>query len=410
MSEETVARLLGMACNPCPSPAQAALLERGVAAISDWSSLAEQLATHRLGPLLHWQIKEYGIAVPTPVRRLLTGLYLRQRGVANIQTDILCSVLERFDNAGISSVVLKGGALAHQHYPEPALRPMDDLDILVHASDLQQARDELIAIGLRAGKPRNRYERRLHHWPVAHAVRNGVRIQIEMHWRVLNTRLGGGALDLDALNQPLSTFSVVERTAMTLRLDQFIGTQIQRLRHLSDPIRAIALADLAGLAEAAGNDPDWPGPTCVPTATRNAYAIVQAMTPISAAGCAALGLDPEATPGQLSAEQVAYRGWPMPADGHSGNSGMGTRMRATLLPSPCWMQLAYGCRVGPASVPGWLLHHPANALLQAVRRWQMGHAGAAVRQPRSAVTARVASAANNTTSSTASKGRSPNRA
>ena len=47
--------------------------------------------------------------------------------------------LERLGVAGIVAVALKGVALAWQHYPEPALRPMRDIDLLVPEARAREA-------------------------------------------------------------------------------------------------------------------------------------------------------------------------------------------------------------------------------------------------------------------------------
>jgi len=370
-----IERVLGAACNPRPSEAQAELLGRCVAGVRDWSNLSAHLAAHRLGPLLHWQLREYGISPPAPVRRLLAGLHLRQRGIAATQTSVLAELLARLAAAGIEAVVLKGGALAHAHYPDPALRPMDDLDLLVADAMLVRTREQLLDMGLHAATPRNRYERRLHHWPVAFGVRNGVRIQIEVHRQVLNARLGSG-LTHAALARPLQTFSVGDQTALALRHEQFLTTQLHRARHLSAPFRGIAFADLSALAEAIATATDWSGPACLPATARRALAVVQALTPLSAAACTRLGLEAAATAGQITPTQAMFHGWPMPREALPPCANPPPRLRATLAPSPRWIQLAYGCPAGLPTLLGWLFHHPVNALGQSLRRLGMGRAEA----------------------------------
>lgn len=56
-------------------------------------------------------------------------------------------VLQAFSNVGISVVVLKGAALAATVYPMPELRPMGDLDLLIRAEDLTQAKIVIQSLG-----------------------------------------------------------------------------------------------------------------------------------------------------------------------------------------------------------------------------------------------------------------------
>lgn len=58
--------------------------------------------------------------------------------------DELGRVLEAFNEAGIDVIVLKGAALAQTIYPDIALRPMGDVDLLVKKEGLEKAENLLI--------------------------------------------------------------------------------------------------------------------------------------------------------------------------------------------------------------------------------------------------------------------------
>ncbi len=53
----------------------------------------------------------------------------------------LKSILDKFENASIEAIVLKGAALAAGIYPDLGLRPMKDLDLLVHKSQISDTTD-----------------------------------------------------------------------------------------------------------------------------------------------------------------------------------------------------------------------------------------------------------------------------
>ena len=61
---------------------------------------------------------------------------------------VLRRLAEALDAAGIPFVVLKGAALAHLAYPEPALRPMGDIDIWTAPELLDRAALVLIQAGI----------------------------------------------------------------------------------------------------------------------------------------------------------------------------------------------------------------------------------------------------------------------
>ena len=92
-----------------------------------------------MAPLLYVHLKAAGVQLPRDVRRTLQGLVLRHREINRVRMRVLRDILSTYDSAGIPALVLKGAALAHLVYPEPGLRPMSDLDILVPESELWRA-------------------------------------------------------------------------------------------------------------------------------------------------------------------------------------------------------------------------------------------------------------------------------
>jgi hypothetical protein len=82
---------------------------------------------------------------------------------AHAQAMLFSHVLERlarlFSDAGVPALLVKGAGLARTVYPEPAARPMTDLDLLVRHADGTRAREALLRGGLAprppAGRPRS---------------------------------------------------------------------------------------------------------------------------------------------------------------------------------------------------------------------------------------------------------------
>ncbi len=371
----TIGRLLGVACNPMPSEKQERLLGEAIRDMPDWDGLEPALSVHRLGPLLHWQIRHYGIDCPAPVRRVLAGMYAREKAITEVKTGFLLKLVERLDDQGIESVILKGGALAYLAYPEPHLRPREDLDILVAEAHLASVTDTLEQCGLRAEPPKNRYERLSHQWPIASGLVAGVPIHVEAHRWVLNARLGGYA-GLTGLRRPLLAYTVDGRELKSLHPEEMLVTQLRRFRHLSDPFRAISLADLVGWAEYQGHGIDWPTLCRKHPSVRAAYRALQQVTPLGDDVCERLGLDPDTPTGGVDPTREHYRGWPLNCFGAHARARptKGTLIRETLLPSTWWIRLAYGAAPGLGTWVARVVHHPANLVAQSARRAYMGRA------------------------------------
>jgi hypothetical protein len=111
---------------------------------------ALRLATPNLGPFLLWQLESEGlierlstepVADLAAARRVNTLVYLQRRAA-------LKRIVAAFEQHDVPVIVLKGMALAHLAYPEPALRPMSDIDLWVKPADLAMADVALKDAGL----------------------------------------------------------------------------------------------------------------------------------------------------------------------------------------------------------------------------------------------------------------------
>ena len=101
--------------------------------ISDecWPRIAAMATAQRLEPLLAWQAERGGWPVPTAIAATWNQARRDAAIAALSQQAALRLALARLGEAGIAAVALKGVALAWRHYPEAALRPMRDIDLLV---------------------------------------------------------------------------------------------------------------------------------------------------------------------------------------------------------------------------------------------------------------------------------------
>jgi hypothetical protein len=139
-----------------PNPTQELLLTAALAdgetarrAWAAWCSRERletaDLGSQRLAPLACYNLGRAGLADSA-----MTGLqagFLRSRLANRLQFWRLSQVLEAMREAGIPVLLLKGSALALQVYPDPALRPMADLDIAAPHAQAREALAHLQAIG-----------------------------------------------------------------------------------------------------------------------------------------------------------------------------------------------------------------------------------------------------------------------
>lgn len=147
----------------------------------DWQTIGQLASSHGVAPLLHYHANQHpwGESLPGELCQALAREYYASAA----QNALLIAELERIlgvlNNAGIPVVVLKGAHLAQAIYPDPALRPMHDLDLLVHPEHLFPAIKALKTIGYRQQKI------------TYHAVLAGGPdrcVNLELHWLLLPSR------------------------------------------------------------------------------------------------------------------------------------------------------------------------------------------------------------------------------
>jgi putative nucleotidyltransferase-like protein len=107
----------------------------------DWDRLMDLLQP-QLYPYLHWCVEtRTGVACcPPDVLRRLAGAR-RLTALQNLRRSAeLRSILAAFSKHGIPVMLLKGIVLAHVAYGDASLRPMNDIDVLVHSANRERAK------------------------------------------------------------------------------------------------------------------------------------------------------------------------------------------------------------------------------------------------------------------------------
>ncbi|MCX7670528.1 MAG: nucleotidyltransferase family protein, partial [Anaerolineae bacterium] len=156
----------------------------------NWKAVVACALAEGLAPILYTHLSRSHLwaALPDDVRRTLTLAYEGSALRSAALLTALEEILERLHRAGVAVLLLKGAAVAERLYGDPALRPMNDLDLLIHEADITKALAALMAGGYVATRVEERpgitigYESE-----IALAKPGLIGIAVELHWHLFDS-------------------------------------------------------------------------------------------------------------------------------------------------------------------------------------------------------------------------------
>lgn len=170
----------------------------------DWTALVERAQRNGVAPLVYRRLREAAYMPLTALEPLRQAYY--QNAAANtLRARELRRVINALEAAAIPVIVLKGPALALTIYPDPALRVIGDLDLLVRSEQVAQAIAALQPLGY--GPPEHEPP-----YPQEYLARFGRHLQLqrrnhtgtldlEVHWTLIGELWAGAvtAIDVEGL-------------------------------------------------------------------------------------------------------------------------------------------------------------------------------------------------------------------
>ncbi len=108
-----------------------------------WDAFVEETTRHGVAPLVYKRLEpiQEAVGMPDTALEQLRDIYIHNalRNAAHLEE--VKRILIAFRDADVPVIVLKGVDLAVSVYAEPALRPMQDLDLLIHDRDALKTTD-----------------------------------------------------------------------------------------------------------------------------------------------------------------------------------------------------------------------------------------------------------------------------
>lgn len=217
----------------------------------DWQTVLRRGERWGVASLIYSNLRQATAAdqVPAPAMEQLRHIFRRDTIHSVAQRELLAESLRRFVAAGVPVVVLQGAALATLVYPSPQLRPIGDIDLLVHPHDHDRA--EGLLAGVQADQPSIPY---LGPWGID---------QLKLHEQIATARAPAGhraaarlpAEDVWARAQPAQIESVTTLVLSHEDLLLQLALQLAESNRLDGRLRT--LCDIGEACRCYGGAIDW---------------------------------------------------------------------------------------------------------------------------------------------------------
>ena len=328
-----------------------------------WDALPAQAELHGMGPLLWHHLQKTDIAIPVETQRSLRALYLRHRALNQAHFHALAELLKLFEQANICPLVLKGLALAYQYYPDPALRPVGDIDLLLKQSDVLLALHLLEAAGYRVNLPNPNLRLLPKELTAYSPYHNGVSTHIELHHYNLEHKTFND-------NSPDNEFKDFIQPPQLLMIDGcaiYTSSPMDTLRYLNrhmiqhlyaarvdKPLSLKWSADIINLVERHAGSMDWSEFQRRDPAFLRRLAVLYSLTPLPEMYEKVIPIEKIKHPPGLDQYPGGWPQWPFPNWKRVGFWRYLWRTFST--PSIWWLCLCYGTDEQSSFWYGQVLH------------------------------------------------------
>lgn len=219
----------------------------------NWNDLIEEAEAHKVTPLIYSSIsKDDAIKVmdKETLNSIKKKVFYSSVGQSS-HIKRVAEVLEKFNNAGIPLIVLKG-LVVRDYYPIPDLRTMCDADVLVHEEDLEKVSALMVSLGFTKSKEKDDHG--------AHLVFYKGTLIFEVHWTLINDRFFKGDKSFeDKLWDDVMEVNVGGVKALSLGLEDLAVHLCTHMAvHLAySGFGVRQLTDLVVLVEKKGSEINW---------------------------------------------------------------------------------------------------------------------------------------------------------
>jgi hypothetical protein len=318
----------------------------------------QQAEQEGMTPLLYKHLDESGSVYPAGVRRSLHLSCRHHRLLAEARSEVLQEILALLHEYAIDTLLLKGSALAYTLYPDPALRPMRDIDLLFRPEDAQRAHDLLKVNDFNQAEaviPPDHF-----HLPPLYRQAGSTSICIEIHRGLYpNCPPWYPQIDFDKLFGNGRRFDVGGSEAICFADEEMLYYLYQHGFHAPltyEPYKLINAADIIGFIERKCGSLDWQRIEREFPLLHRALPALQAISPWDGSRVPARFVQDAAL------EPRPFDGWPHKR--LKELKGAGNKLPQivvkTFLPPRWWLKIYYGAETIWERLRCLCWHHPRH--------------------------------------------------
>jgi hypothetical protein len=225
----------------------------------DWEALLRVVDEERLGPLLYRAVRGQGLVPPEVEEELRAARYRTAVRERLLRRELL-TILGSLATQGVDVLLLKGAALAQTVYGWTGLRPMEDMDLLVHEEGLATALSTLAQQGYQRVGQEVRPGANLAYENEVMLTRAGLLdFAVEVHWSLFDVPYYQQRLPMAWFWRTASTVRIGDSAARVLgpeaQILHLCGHLV--LHHGSERARLLWLHDVAEVLSHYHDQIDW---------------------------------------------------------------------------------------------------------------------------------------------------------
>lgn len=216
---------------------------------AEWQALVDLAQQEGVAALLYRRLQQVQ-DIPLAAMQALTQAYYQCLAHSTLLQSALAEILQAMHRAQVPLTLLKGADLAFRLYPDPGLRPMTDLDLLVAQGDLKRAMTVLDGLGYRLQK--TTYHAVYHGGP-------GNQVVVELHWGLAISPARAGSVVLTWFDTQVENWNIQLGPAQVLKPEAnllYLAAHLT-LQHGGETARLLWFYDLLLLLQRWGDAIDW---------------------------------------------------------------------------------------------------------------------------------------------------------